>query len=646
MDDGDHELLWSPTDATREAARITAFMEWLRRECGVGFEHYRDLWEWSVADLEAFWGSVASFFGATFATLPDRVLGDRTMPGATWFPGARLNYADHVLAADGDGPALVAVHEGGGVEEWGRDRLRDEVRGLAAYLREQGVEPGDRVVACLPNGPEAVVAFLATVSLGAVWAICGPEYGVAAITARFAQLKPAILVVGTGHTYNGRLHGRVAEMRELRAALPTVRAFVAVGEGLDEASPWQEAVATPGVLEPVPVAFDHPLWVLFSSGTTGVPKGIVHGHGGIVLEHLKFLGLHVDLGPRDRFFWHTSTSWMMWTIVVSGLLTGATVVLYDGSPTVRGEDRLWPIVAEQGVTVFGTSAAYLHGCMQAGLTPARELPLGGLRALHSTGSPLSADGFRWAHDQVGGHVPVVSGSGGTDVASGFVGGCPLLPVRLGEIPGPCLGVDVHAWNDLGETVVGEVGELVVTSPMPSMPLFFWNDPDGARYRSSYFDTFPGVWRHGDWIEFTEQGGAVIHGRSDATLNRQGVRMGTAEIYRAVEAFPEITEALVVGVEEPDGGYWLPLFVVMRPGWVLDDALRLRLAEAIRRDASPRHVPDDIVAVPGIPHTMTGKKLEIPVKRLLQGRAPAVEPDAVDDPELLTAFARLRRRPRV
>jgi acetoacetyl-CoA synthetase len=382
--------------------------------------------------------------------------------------------------------------------------------------------------------------------------------------------------------------------------------------------------------------------VLFSSGTTGTPKGIVHGHGGILLEHLKFVGLQLDVRPGDRFFWYTSTSWMMWNVTVSALLTGATAVLYDGNPTYPDQAQLWRIVADQRVTVFGTSAAYLHGCLKADLSPARDHDLGALRALHSTGSPLSADGFRWAHDRVGAGVPLFSASGGTDVASGFVGGNPLLPVWVGELSGPYLGVDVQAWSDDGRPLTGQVGELVVTAPMPSMPLYFWADEDRARYRASYFDTFPGVWRHGDWIEFTPRGSAVIHGRSDSTLNRMGVRMGTAEIYRAVEALPEVAEALAIGVESPGGGYWLPLFVALRPGHTLDDALRGRITAAIRRDASPRHVPDDVIAVPGIPHTITGKKLEVPVKRLLLGLAAGVDLGAVDKPDLLDLYATFRR----
>ena len=638
------ELLWSPDAVTSDTARTTAFMAWLRDERGLDFAGYGELWSWSVADLAGFWDAVGLFFGVRFATPADHVLADRSMPGTSWFPGAQVNYAEHLLSVDGPGPAMVAVPEDGPAEEWSRERLRREVAGFAGYLRARGVQQGDRIVAYLPNVPQAVVAFLATASIGAVWAICGPEFGTGSVIARFDQLEPVMLVAGAGYGYGGRYHDRTEAVATIRAALPSLRDTVLVGDSsaVPDATTWEDAVRATDGFRSEPVPFEHPLWVLFSSGTTGTPKGIVHGHGGILLEHLKFLGLQVDLRPGDRFFWYSSTSWMVWNVLVSALLTGATAVLYDGSATHPSIDRLWALVAAQQVTVFGTSAAYLHGCLKADLAPARDYDIGALRALHSTGSPLSADAYRWAHERVGRHVPVVSSSGGTDVATAFVGGNPLLPVYVGEIPGPCLGADVQAWDEDGKPVVGQVGELVLASPMPSMPLYFWNDPDGSRYRGSYFDTFPGIWRHGDWIEFTERGTATIHGRSDSTLNRMGVRMGTAEIYRAVESLPEVAEALAVGVEQPGGGYWLPLFVVLRPGHELDDALRARIAGAVRRDASPRHVPDEVIAVPGIPHTLTGKKLEVPIKRILMGRPAAIDPDAIDDADLLQVFAELRR----
>ncbi|CAN5704246.1 acetoacetate--CoA ligase [soil metagenome] len=639
----DEGPLWSPDNLTVDSARLTAFIAWLRSERGLYFGGYTALHEWSVQDLEGFWDGVREFFGVRFATPAHRILDDRSMPGASWFPGARLNYAEHLLEAEGDGPAIVELHEEGPATEWSRLRLRQEVSAFAAHLRGHGVQLGDRVVAYLPNTAEAVVAFLASASIGAVWAVCGPEFGTASVIARFAPLEPKVLIASVGYRFGGKRHDRADAVNEIRQALPTLRETVAVGGDVLHATPWQDAVATPAVAEFDHVPFDHPLWVVFSSGTTGAPKGIVHGHGGILLEHLKYVGLHIDLRPGDRFFWYTSTSWMMWNVVVSALATGSTVVLYDGSPVYPGPDRLWRIAGELGINVLGVSPAYLHGSMSEGLAPARDNHIQALRTLHAAGSPLSGDAFRWANEHVGEHIPVISGSGGTDVASAFVSGNPLSPIYVGEISGPCLGVDVQAWDDNGSRLVGQVGELVVVSPMPSMPLYFWNDPTGSRLHASYFDTYPGVWRHGDWIEFTDHGTAVIHGRSDSTLNRNGVRMGTAEIYQAVESLPEIHEALAVGVEKAGGDYWMPLFVVLRPGHVLDYALRDRLVDIIRRDASPRHVPDDIIEVPGIPHTLTGKKLEIPVKRMLQGRPAAIDPDAVDNAELLQVFAALSRQ---
>ena len=640
------ELLWEPDPESVSDAQITAFMKWLRDERNLQFESYEDLWTWSVTEIATFWQAVRDFFGVQFTQSEQRVLDGEAMPDTSWFEGAELNYACQLLSTGRSGTAIIAVHEQGPSEDWSWERLRDEVDAFASYLRRQGVRRGDRVVAYLPNVPEAIVAFLGAASLGAVFAICGPEFGVPSVVARFAPLDPTVLIATTGDNFAGRRRDRTQEIQQLRDALPSLRAVVTVGAEsvIADTIHWAAVVATPGdgAIDSVP--FNHPLWVLFSSGTTGAPKGIVHGHGGIVLEHLKFLGLHVDLGPGDRFFWYTSTSWMVWTIVVSGLLTGATVVLYDGSPTHPTPDKLWQIVDEHRVTVFGSSAAYLHTCAKAGLSPARDHDITALRALHSTGSPLAPYGFQWANQHVGAHVPLVSSSGGTDIASAFVAGNPLLPIWQGEIPGRCLGVDVQAWDHDGRPILGQVGELVVASPMPSMPLYFWNDPSRDRYRASYFDTFPGVWRHGDWIEFTERGGAVIHGRSDATLNRMGIRIGTAEIYQAVEGLEEIAEALAVGVEGQDGNYWLPLFVVLQPGYALNSALEARINKTIRQVASPRHVPDQIVAIPAIPHTLTGKKLEVPVKRVLLGMAPGIDPGAVDRPELLAMFADVPRRP--
>ena len=642
--------IWLPREQDVASAQITAFARHVHDAHGASVDTYPRLWVWSTEHLAEFWAAVWDFFDVSADGDRGEVLPEEVMPGAGWFPGTALNYAEHALRPGRTGPAVLAVAEDGTTTTRGWEELRAEVGAFAGWLRGQGVGPGDRVVGYLPNGPHAVVSFLACASIGAVWSVCGQDYGGAGAAARFAQLEPVVLVAADGYRWNGRRHDRREEVETLRAALPSLRRTVTVSHvGLGHpAGPgrtsWAEATAVPAAPRFERVAFEAPLWVLFSSGTTGVPKGIVHGHGGVLLEHLKLLGLHLDLRPGETFFWYTTPNWMMWNLQVSGLLVGATCLLYDGSPSHPGPERLWTLAAEHRAAVLGVSPGYLGGSAGAGLEPGRDLDLSALRTLGATGAPLAAPAYRWVHDHVGAAVQVVSTSGGTDVVSGFAGSAPTTPVWPGEISAPMLGVALAAWDPDGEPVVDEVGELVVTRPMPSMPLRFVADPDGERYREAYFSTYPGTWRHGDWVTLTSRGTVVISGRSDSTLNRHGVRLGSADVYAVVEALPEVREALVIGAELDDGGYWMPLFVVCAPGAGLDDALREKITTALRTQASPRHVPDEILAVPAVPHTRTGKKLEVPVKRVLQGAAPerVASRDAVDDFDVLASYARFAR----
>ncbi|WP_377272593.1 acetoacetate--CoA ligase [Peterkaempfera sp. SMS 1(5)a] len=669
QDDTATTPLWRPEPARAAATSIAAFQQWAARHHGAPAEplapladdpdgslaaaRYAALHSWSVADLDRFWTAVTQWFDVRFSTPPETVLADPAMPGARWFPGARLNYAEHALRhADTapDAPAILHLDETTPDPQpltWAE--LRRQVGSLAAELRRLGVQPGDRVSAYLPNIPQAVVALLASAAVGAVWTSCAPDFGARSVLDRFQQIEPAVLFAVDGYHYGGKDHDRTDVVAELRRELPGLRAVVHVPvlgtPAPDGALNWDDLTGHPvqrPEFEQLP--FDHPLWVLYSSGTTGLPKAIVQSQGGILVEHLKQAGLHLDLGPQDRFLWYTSTGWMMWNFLVAGLLTGTTVVTYDGSPGHPGTGALWSVAARSGATVLGTSAAYVIACRKAGLHPGSEYDLSAVRCIGTTGSPLPPDGFRWIYDEVKHDVWLASVSGGTDVCSCFVGGVPTLPVHLGEIQAPCLGADVQAWDAAGKPVTDQVGELVVAQPLPSMPTGFWNDPEGTRYRESYFETFPGVWRHGDWITITSRGTVVIHGRSDSTLNRQGVRMGSADIYEVVERLPEIRESLVIGLEEPGGGYWMPLFVVLSEGAELDDALRGRIRTALREQLSPRHVPDEVIAVPGIPHTLTGKRIEVPVKRLLAGTAldQAVNPGSVDDLGTLRYFEQLAR----
>ena len=625
---------WRPTDSDIANARVTDFAKFVQNRTGATLSDYQSLWQWSVDDPSAFWGALWEYFG--LGDPPDRVLDSSNMPGARWFPGVRLNYVDQIVRnARTDRPAILHVSEDGGVSELSWRELLGRVAAFAQTLRSHGVQAGDRVVGYLPNIPEAVIAFIATASIGAVWSACGQDYSAKAALDRLGQLEPVVLVTADGYRYGGKDHDKRDDVAALQAGLPTLRATLLASE---------LTAQTDTELETVAVDFDHPLWILFSSGTTGLPKGIMHGHGGVVLEHLKALALQSDIGADDTFFWYTSPSWMMWNFQVAGLLVGATIVCYEGSPNHPKPDALWDIAARVGATVLGTSPGYVLGCAKAGAVPRTEHDLSALRTVGITGSSLPPSSSLWLRDNVGDRVQVASISGGTDVVSAFIGGVRTVPVWPGELSAPYLGVALDAWDESGKPVRGEVGELVITKPMPSMPIAFWNDSDGSRYRSAYFDMFPGVWRHGDWITITDHGSIIVHGRSDSTLNRHGIRMGSADIYQAVERLPEIAEALVIGAEQPDGGYWMPLFVVLVDDSELTDELRDRIKRTIREEVSPRHVPDEIIVAPGVPHTRTGKKLEVPIKKLFQGAdaARVVEKSAVDDPALLDWYANLKR----
>ncbi|GAB3622686.1 acetoacetate--CoA ligase [Mariniluteicoccus endophyticus] len=641
------DLLWTPGPEA-EDTRLRAFMRFLG-ERGVQVGDYDDLWRFSTEQGGEFWAAVWDFFD-----LGDRGAGpvhDGPMPGTRWFPGRNLSFAQQVLARTDTGAALIGLDESGRRTEFSWDDLRRDVRRFAGALTALGVRRGDRVVAYLPNIPQAIVALLGTAAVGAVWSAVGHDYAPQAVVDRFGQLEPKVLVAADGYHWGGKTIDRRADAYAVAGAIDSVEHVVMIDHALadadDVAAPagvrphrWADLLAGAEPTEPVDVEFNEPLWVLFSSGTTGIPKGIVHSQGGITLEQLKIQAFHLDSKPGEKLFWYTSPSWMMWNLIACSLLVGLTVVCYEGHPVHPGVERMWEIAEAEKVEVVGLSPGYLDGCLKAGLDLSR-FDLSSLRALCTTGAPLSPVTHRWITDQLGGR-PVWSMSGGTDICSGFCGGTPITPIHAGELSRRNLGVPMEAWNADGNAIIDEVGELVVTGPMPSMPVSFWNDPDEERYRGSYFDVFPGRWRHGDWVTVTSRGSVVIHGRSDSTLNRNGVRIGSAEVYRVVEQVPEVLESLVIGAEMPDGSYWMPLFIVLADGAELTDELVATIRDKVRTEASPRHVPDEVHAVRALPHTKTGKRLEVPIKRILQGADPAsvVSPQALDDAALLQPFVEL------
>ncbi|CAN5920870.1 acetoacetate--CoA ligase [soil metagenome] len=648
------DLLWSPPDDAWETTRLGRFARDIAETHGVSIDSYHDLWAWSVDNIDAFWEAIVEHFDVVFHTPPSQVRSGEQMPGFSWFTDATLNYAEHALRGDDDRTAIVARSHTRDDQQMTYGELRDQVARAAAGLRRLGVEHGDRVAAYLPNIPETIVAFLATASIGAIWSSCAPEFGVTSVIDRLEQIAPKVLLTIDGYRYGDRAIDRSDEVAAIRDALPALEHTVLLGYldpdagTIPDVTTWQELTVEPADPTFEPVAFDHPLYILFSSGTTGMPKAIVHGHGGITIEHLKMLGLHHALTPDDPFFWFTTTGWMMWNLLVSGLLVGTTVVLFDGDPGHPDLDTLWQLVEDTGISLFGVSAPFLMGCRKQGMTPGTDFDLSALRQIGSTGAPLPPEGFEWVYEDVKTDVLLASVSGGTDMCTAFVGASPVTPVYSGEISCRCLGARVEAYDQNGHPVIGERGELVITAPMPSMPVGFWGDDDGSRYHDAYFDTFPGVWRHGDWIRITDRGTCVITGRSDATLNRGGVRMGTSEFYRSVEDLDEVTNALVIHLEDDDGGSGtLLLFVVLADGHELDDALRSTIADRIRSDLSPRHIPDELHAVPDVPRTLSGKKLEVPVKRLFAGADldDVASEGALANPESLDAFQRLAERDR-
>ncbi len=645
---------WTPSPERIKNARVTAFIDWLANERGIQLADYDALWRWSVSDIDAFWGAVWDYFAIPSATPRGKSLADARMPGAVWFPGVELNYVEQVFRHATDArPAIVFRDESGAERDVSWAELQRQVGALAATLRAQGIGRGDRVVAFMPNIPESVVAFLAVASLGAIWSVCSPDMGRVAVLDRFRQIAPKAMIAVDGYRYSGKAHDRRALVGELLGELPSVEHLILLPAldptagvtGFANATTWADATAGNAPLEVEHVPFDHPLWVVYSSGTTGLPKPIVHSQGGVVIEHLKAITFHLDLGPGDRYHWYSTTGWMMWNFQVGGLLAGCTICLFDGNPGTPDLNALWRFVADQRVDFFGAGAAFYASCQKAGIEPTQAGDLSRLRGLGSTGSPLSPENYQWLLDHVRSDLWINPISGGTDLVSAFIGGVPTLPMHVGEMQCRCLGARIEAFDEAGQPLTDAVGELVCTAPMPSMPLYFWNDKDNLRYVDSYFDTYPGIWRHGDWLRITPRGGAIIYGRSDATINRHGIRMGTSELYRAVEDLPEVLDSMVVDLEYLGKESYMPLFVVLRPGEELTAALTATIRERIKVALSARHVPNDIFQVPAIPRTLTGKKLELPIKKLLLGQPleKVVNPDTMANPECLAWYGEYATR---
>lgn len=654
-----HPLLWTPDAARIERSKLHQYMQWLAAERGQHFSDYQALWQWSTDHIEDFWESIWQYFAIKSSAPYSSVLAERIMPGAKWFEGSRLNFAEQIFrfntdAASADKPAIIVKSETRATVELSWRALREQVTAVANTFRALGVGPGDRVVAYLPNTPEAAVAFYACASIGAIWSSCSPDMGSSSVLDRFKQIDPKLLLAVDGYCYGGKDFNRLSVVDAMRTELTTLEHIILLPyldstASLPGTMPWAELFTHPAAhaqairFEQLP--FDHPLWILYSSGTTGMPKPIVHGHGGCLLESIKGHALHLDLGEDDRFLWFSTTGWVMWNAQVTGLLVGSTICIYDGNPGYPDMRTLWQFAEQTQLTFIGAGAAFFANCMKAGIEPSTLADLRSLRAVGSTGSPLASDAYQWIYQHVGSDIMLASISGGTDTAAAFVGSCPILPLYAGEMQCRALGVAAHALDDHGKSLIDEVGELVMTLPMPSMPLYFWNDPENRRYLESYFEHYPGLWRHGDWIRITARGGAIIYGRSDATINRYGIRMGTAEIYRVVEELPEVLDSMVVDLEYLGRESYMPLFVVLRAGVALDAALEQTLRDKIRTQLSARHVPNDIFAVDEIPRTLTGKKMELPIKKLLLGMPleKIANPDAMSNPGSLAFYADFARQ---
>ena len=643
-------LLWEPSTSFKNQTNIAHYMKWLKTKHQLSFDNYSELWNWSVTHTAEFWESLWEYFHIQHSKPYSAVLSDNKMPGTKWFTGSELNFVEHIFRnMRDDQPAIISQSEIRPLEEMSWEILYRRVSSFAASLKDAGVQKGDRVVAFMPNIPESVIAFLASASIGAIWSSCSPDFGSAMVIDRFKQIEPTVLVAVDGYRYNGKDFHRMDTVSSIQQAVPSLKKTIILPyldnnpeiSNIDNAELWNSFMNQNKnvTLSYEQVSFDHPLWILFSSGTTGLPKPIVQGQGGILLEHLKICTFHLDLKPDDRFFWFSTTGWMMWNLLVGGLLTGSSIILYDGSPGYPNINRLWKLVEDTDMTVFGTSASYLLSCKDNNISPKKEFNLSTLKSIGSTGSPLPPEGFSWVYEQVKSDLWLVSTSGGTDLCTAFVGGTPTLPVHAGEIQSISLGANVQALDQDGNAVIDRLGELVITKPMPSMPIYFWNDDNNERYYNSYFNVYPGIWRHGDWINITKRGSCQIYGRSDSTINRGGIRMGTSEIYSAVERVSSVKDSLVIDISNEKGTPFMPLFVVLKEGTVLDQDLKKQLKQQVRDNCSPRHIPDDIYEIKDVPRTLNGKKLEVPIKNILIGKSlnDAVSKDALSNPESLDFF---------